>query len=424
MIQTFPKGLKKSLAKRKIEQESIIKEQEKEIAEQEKYIKEMREFGAKYGLKGKEMAEAFKKYKAGNYEPTKTRSRSRSPSPVSITHDFEKPKKEKKIYKESNIMKARSDLKKKGDKYTVDTEMNVKEGLDGKTKRALKKSIEDEVKKKIKGFKKPVGFGVEKIVLDYSSSEDEKPKKRGRPKKGKGIEDFDDSSSDEDDIKEYGKILKHLVGHIKDPKEKIDKNDYKQAIELIKKIKSKKGGTIRGRGDKEEYKPMPLVTKGSVVAERPIRRDFSASRERAKQRTLKAKREEDEKREKVATINDNGEIRYDFMEKLNEARGHKPKIIGYRTTLPSGEQTDPIYFLGKSEKYEKALEKALDRMEEGSADEIKKIAKEVEEGLEDYSKYGHLRILQEKPDLSKDPFDNEGEGKGIRKRGRPRKYRK
>ncbi len=151
-----------------------------------------------------------------------------------------KNKKPKRQYKESNIMKARSDLKKKGDKYTVDTEMNVKEGLDGKTKRALKKSIEDEVKKKIKGFKKPVGFGVEKIVLDYSSSEDEKPKKRGRPKKGKGLEDFDDSSSDEDDIKEYGKILNHLIGHIKDPKEKIDPNDYKQAIELIKKIKSKK----------------------------------------------------------------------------------------------------------------------------------------------------------------------------------------
>ena len=93
--------------------------------------------------------------------------------------------------------------------------------------------------KKIKNSKKPVGFGVEKIVLDYSSSEDEKPKrKRGRPKKGKGIES--DSSSDEEDIKEYGKILKHLIGHIKDPKEKIDPNDYKQAIELIKKIKSKK----------------------------------------------------------------------------------------------------------------------------------------------------------------------------------------
>lgn len=158
-----------------------------------------------------------------------------------LTSKNKKSSKPKKEYKEEKIMKASSDLKKKGDKYTIDTEMNVKEGLDGKTKRALKKSIEDEVKKKIKGFKKPVGFGVEKIVLDYSSSEDEKPKKRGRPKKGKGIiEDIDDSSSDEDDIKEYGKILKHLIGHIKDPKEKIDKNDYKQAIELIKKIKDKK----------------------------------------------------------------------------------------------------------------------------------------------------------------------------------------
>lgn len=161
------------------------------------------------------------------------KTRHRSPSPVSITHDFEKPKKEKKTYKESNIMKARSDLKKKGDKYTVDTEMNVRKGLDKKVKSALKKSVISQLDKSISGS------GVEKIVLDYSSSEDEKPKKRGRPKKGKGVHE-DESSSDEEDIKEYGKILKHLIGHIKDPKEKIDKNDFKQAIELIKKIKDKK----------------------------------------------------------------------------------------------------------------------------------------------------------------------------------------
>ena len=146
-----------------------------------------------------------------------------------------KPKKE---YKEEKIMKASSELKKKGSKYSVDTEMTVKEGLDGKTKRALKKSIEDAVKDNIKGFKKPIGSGIRKIDLDYSSSEDEKPRKRGRPKKGKGLEY--DSSDDEDDIKTYGDLLEHLVKHIKDPKEKIDPNDFKQAIELIKKIKSKK----------------------------------------------------------------------------------------------------------------------------------------------------------------------------------------
>lgn len=130
--------------------------------------------------------------------------------------------------KVGNIMKASSELKKKGDKYTVDTEMKIKKGLDDKTKKALKKSVIQEFNTKIKGS------GVRKIELDYSSSEDEKPKK------GKGLDDYEYSSSDEDDIKEYGKILKHLIEHIKDPKEKIDKRDYVQATELIKKIKSKK----------------------------------------------------------------------------------------------------------------------------------------------------------------------------------------
>jgi len=142
-----------------------------------------------------------------------------------------------KEYKESNIMKARSDLKKNKDgKYSVDTEMNIKKGLEPKVKKALKKSVILELDKEIEGS------GFRKIDLDYSSSEDEKPKKkRGRPpKKGKGLICDSDSESDDDEIKEYGKILSHLVSHIKDPKEPIDKKDFKQAIELIKKIKTKK----------------------------------------------------------------------------------------------------------------------------------------------------------------------------------------
>lgn len=104
-----------------------------------------------------------------------------------------KSKKETKKYKEEEIMKGKSELKKKGNKYTVDTELNIKEGLEPKVKRALKKSIIDETNKKIKGYKKPVGFGFYSgsIDLDYgsSSSDDMKiVKKRGRPKKnGKGI---------------------------------------------------------------------------------------------------------------------------------------------------------------------------------------------------------------------------------------------
>lgn len=184
--------------------------------------------------------EGYKEYKE---------SKKRSQSPTSITEDFEKPK---KTYKERSLMKAKSELKKSGDSYTVDTEMNVRKGLDAKVKKALKKSVEEELNKKISGS------GIRKIDLDMSSdeepkrrgrpkkkveessseSEEEEPKRRGRPKKGKGIEY--DSSSDEDEIKTYGQMLKHLVSHIKDPKEPIDPKDYKQAIELIKRIKSKK----------------------------------------------------------------------------------------------------------------------------------------------------------------------------------------
>lgn len=188
--------------------------------------------------------------KAIDKESKKNYEKQRSKSPTSITEDFEKPK---KTYKEKSLMKAKSELKKKGDSYTVDTEMNVRKGLDDKVKKALKKSVVEELDKKISGS------GIRKIDLDMSSDEEEKPKRRGRPKKkveessseseeepkrrgrpkkGKGIEH--DSSSDEDEIKTYGQMLKHLVSHIKDPKEPIDPKDYKQAIQLIKRIKSKK----------------------------------------------------------------------------------------------------------------------------------------------------------------------------------------
>lgn len=188
--------------------------------------------------------------KAIDSESKKNYKKQRSQSPTSITEDLEKAK---KTYKEKSLMKAKSELKKKGDSYTVDTEMNVRKGLDAKVKRALKKSVVEELDKKISGS------GIRKIDLDMSSDEEEKPKRRGRPKKkveessseseeeepkrrrpkkGKGIEY--DSSSDEDEIKTYGQMLKHLVSHIKDPKEPIDPKDYKQAIQLIKRIKSKK----------------------------------------------------------------------------------------------------------------------------------------------------------------------------------------
>lgn len=189
-------------------------------------------------LKNREENEYFIKYKKYILPKSDLKTKKeRSPSPKSITHDFEKPK---KTYKESNLMKARSDLKKKGDKFAVETEMNIKKGLEPKVKKALKKSIDEELDKKIKGR------GIRKIKLDMSSDEEVKPKRtRGRPKKGKGYYDdestsSEESSSDEEDIKEYSKILKHLVGHLTDRKEKLDPKDAKQAKELINRLIKKR----------------------------------------------------------------------------------------------------------------------------------------------------------------------------------------
>jgi hypothetical protein len=140
----------------------------------------------------------------------------------------------KKKYKEGNIMKARSDLKKKGSKYEVETEMNVKEGLEPKVKRALKKSIIDETNKKIKGFKKPVGFGMRGGMIeldDSSSSEEDEPKKK----------------IDKKELMNYAKMLSHLLGHIEDPKEPIDKKDYRDAKKLIDDMEKVKRGRGRPR---------------------------------------------------------------------------------------------------------------------------------------------------------------------------------
>lgn len=52
-----------------------------------------------------------------------------------------------KDYETGEIMKASSELKKKGDKYTVDTELDIKKGLDDKIKKAFIKSIIMELNK-------------------------------------------------------------------------------------------------------------------------------------------------------------------------------------------------------------------------------------------------------------------------------------
>jgi len=122
------------------------------------------------------------------------------------------------------IMKGKSDLtKSKSGKYSVNTDLKVKKDLNAKIKKALKQSILTEVDKKFKGS------GIRDINLDYSSDD----------MYGMGYES--DSSSDEEDTEEYSKILKHLVGHITDKKEKLDKMDAKQAKEIINRLIKKRG---------------------------------------------------------------------------------------------------------------------------------------------------------------------------------------
>ena len=86
----------------------------------------------------------------------------------SSSDEEEKPKRGRP--KKGNIMKARSDIRIKDGKKTLDTEMNIKKGLSTKEKKALKSSIDAEFDKKIKGSglrnSRPV-----KIDLDSSDSD-------------------------------------------------------------------------------------------------------------------------------------------------------------------------------------------------------------------------------------------------------------
>jgi hypothetical protein len=85
-----------------------------------------------------------------------------------IDEDLEKRKnKHKKEYKESNVLKGRSDLiENKNKKRAVETQLNIRKGLSDKVKRALKKSLNTEFSKKISGN-----------GLFYDSSSDEEDDK-------------------------------------------------------------------------------------------------------------------------------------------------------------------------------------------------------------------------------------------------------
>ncbi len=146
MIRTYPKGLKESLAKRKDELLKSIAEKEKKsieldksIEEKKELVKEMREFGSKHGLKGKEMAEAFKKYKAdknlkqtnyigeSNEEEKPKRGRpKRSPSPTTITHDFDEKSSKVKKTKKQMLLEAKEE-KDKQNREDLAKEANEKQ---------------------------------------------------------------------------------------------------------------------------------------------------------------------------------------------------------------------------------------------------------------------------------------------------------
>jgi len=63
------------------------------------------------------------------------------------------------------IMKGKSDLTKKGKKISIDTELNIKKGLHKKVKNALRKSIIDEIDRKL------IGSGLYDSSSDESSSD-------------------------------------------------------------------------------------------------------------------------------------------------------------------------------------------------------------------------------------------------------------
>jgi hypothetical protein len=199
-----------------------------------------------------------------------------------------KTTREKTINKKgySNVLKGRTDLKYNDGKLTADSEVKVRKGLNPKEKKAIKTSINKEIEKAL--------MNGGKIILDEESddefeggmiraedmdeelmrilneslsgmdmddrprpridprySPDKEKKKRGRSKtpekekpdkKGKGL-------------KTNSIMLKHLMEHITDPKEKIDPKDFNHSKMLIDEIKTEKRG--RGRPPKYSTQPEP-----------------------------------------------------------------------------------------------------------------------------------------------------------------------
>jgi hypothetical protein len=325
--------------------------------------------------------------------------------------------KKSKEYKESNIMKGRSDLKKKGDKYEVETELNIKEGLEPKVKRALKKSIIDETNKKIKNYKKPVGFGMRGGMVeldDSSSSEEDEPKKK----------------IDKKELMNYAKMLAHLLGHIEDPREPIDKKDYRDAKKLIddmEKVKGKGIKGIKGRGDRplgktpDKYLPKPQKIVGPVVAEHGSVKNF----ERRRGLTEKQEIENRESKERIKDM----EFKTNAMLMRNKLGTMEHEVRGIDRTIDksfdkvnnlldrviSGELND----LTKEKKvFDKEVNNLFKKVDELPGYEIEK-NKVLKLGVEPFRD-----PFQEYEEAIKEQREMEHEdiGRGLkRKRGRPRK---
>ena len=116
--------------KETVETQKRIDANKKKIADTENEIKKIEirtkaliKFKEESGLRGPELRKAFDEF-------------------------YNKPK---PIMKVGNIMKGRADIKMTNNKYSVDTQLNIKKGLNDKTKKALMRSIREETSRALKG---------------------------------------------------------------------------------------------------------------------------------------------------------------------------------------------------------------------------------------------------------------------------------
>jgi hypothetical protein len=135
------------------------------LIESAKKLEALKDFKERTGLKGQELKKAFEEFynkgnpkdEIDNYIQTRDKENIMDGKHSDMLKLLERSRaykasqiklfKEPKTYKEENIMNCLSDLKKKGNKYSVNTEFNINNDIDDKVKRALIKSIIEELNK-------------------------------------------------------------------------------------------------------------------------------------------------------------------------------------------------------------------------------------------------------------------------------------